>query len=105
MSDVFTERDAAKIRERFYHLLGIDFPERIELDRADPQGRFMNIFITQEFIPAERRETTNLPFSACCILSHALNEALSSREWSLVQASVMREGDVFRVRVRIEKNN
>ena len=32
MSDVFTERDAAKIRERFDHLLGIDFPERIELD-------------------------------------------------------------------------
>ena len=105
MSAVFTERDAAKIRERFDRMLGIDFPERIELDRAEPQGRFMNIFITQEFIPAERRETTNLPFSACSVLSHALNEALSSREWSLVQASVMRDGDVFRVRVRIEKNN
>lgn len=103
--DVFTERDVAKIRERFDHILLINFPERIELDRAEPQGRFMNIFITQEFIPAERRATTNLPFSACSVLSHALNDALSSREWSLVQASVMRDGDVFRVRVRIEKNN
>ena len=104
MSAVFTERDVAQVRKYFGIIATFYSIETAAIYKTEPQGRFMNVFIAQKNDPAKERAVPYLPFVGCWILSVALNEALSSREWSLVQASVMREGDFFRVRVRIEKN-
>lgn len=102
MSAVFTEQDAERIRAAFDSFKSNIFDIRNTLERVEPQGKFMNIFIARN---EENVSILNSSFSTFAMLDVVLVKALSARGWKLVQALVLREeGDVLRFRVRIEKN-
>ena len=95
MSDVFTQQDAEQIRGRFK----CSADERITIDKVEPHGRFMNIFMTQ-------KRRCILPFPALGIMTYVLDKTLSCDGWEPVQAYVLRDDSgIVRYRVRIEKNN
>lgn len=97
---LFTQEDAERIRSEFDGFVSAYSTERIALERVEPQGKFMNVFMAHH----EERDDPYSPFAALFALGYALNTALSARGWKLVQALVLREeGDVLRFRVRIER--
>lgn len=102
-SNVFTEQDAAQIRGRLEYFMVASLIDDIVICRVEPQGKFMNIFAKQKIVPAENRLKPFFPSTAGSLLTYALNDTLSYRGWTPVQASAMREGDALCFRFRIEK--
>lgn len=96
----FTQEDAERIRSDFALVTSACSAGRVAIEHIEPQGKFMNVFMARY----EERFASRSTLAAFAALDDALNMALSSRGWTLVQALVMREeGDVMRFRVRIEK--
>lgn len=97
---LFTQEDAERIRSDFALVTSTYSAGLVALERVEPQGKFMNVFMARH---GERDDSRSALF-AFAALNDALNMALSARGWKLVQALVLREeGDVLRFRVRIEK--
>lgn len=98
----FTQEDAERIRSDFALVTGVYSAGLVALERVEPQGKFMNVFMVRY----EERFASRSALAAFAVLDDALNMALSPRGWTLVQALGMREeGGVLRFRVRIEKKS
>lgn len=98
---LFTQEDAVRVRSDFALVTSAYSAGLVALERVEPQGKFMNVFMARY----EERFASRSALAAFAALDDALNMALSQRGWKLIQALVMREeGDVLRFRVRIEKN-